>query len=248
MRYSINLAYGVARAILWSGGWYWRAPLLPALAAPFREEAQAMLDLIGQPLPETQLLYLIAASALAAILAIRIAYLETPKAIPTSASIQKIRNDFYIRVDIKNLSLSDLDGMMCQMISIKPIIDIHAADHIDSRLVLTTQNRLRYWILQGNGALPQKRWHLDAAAKQIEVAQINTVDNRITIYHESGQEIMARVSTVFELMLSGMHAGGPVTFWVWCVCDGIDEEPVILLAKDKFDYLALQQFPVHELV
>lgn len=130
MRYLLHFIYGVIKALLWSGGWYWRIPfiilLLPVIYFQQTGHLIPGIDLGSGK----QWLYLSIIMGLFALgLAARIASLETPKITATfeqgklpCEQISSYKNGTQKRLfsfNIKNISGRELDQCLVKIIDFK---------------------------------------------------------------------------------------------------------------------------------
>lgn len=241
MRYSVCLVIGFARAIFWSGGWYWRLPLLVGFLPGVRQEVQPVLELFGLADTPSHWFYIFASVGAAIIFAVRISYIETLRIYPLRIIKYRDRDKLKFRIQVKNKSLSKCQGILARIIRIEGFdfgLDQLDLNLPDTPFVLLTQERARY---TNSKEVPddRHRWSLSQGEeKNVEVFWTCIDRLVLNIPHQSGEQELTISDMTMKISLSG--AGRPVEFWIcYFEHDGVE---TALLLRDSFDFLVMAQF------
>lgn len=225
MRYGLYLVSGFFRAIFWSGGLPWGIPKLLIIigalppAVGFGQQARTIVNFIFNiPVEEIESwwFYIGGFVAIGAVLAARLAYLETTRICLDGVEIfNDGANIEWVRVGIQNISYRSVNAdFAVRLLSIDRWPEYSYDQPIDLPIVLTSQERMRHGI-DNDEAIQYGKMNLDAGAppKKIELFQVIN-KSKIEIRHQGGTVRMTLGNHLMKY--EALASGSKIIFYIKC--------------------------------
>lgn len=179
MHYWADLAKNIAKAVLWSGGWYWRLPALVALIPSNREPVEPYLKMVGLGDISNWAFGAVGAIALAAVCAVWLSIAITPRIKFGHPTLRPATDGDLIG----RLPISLPYGRETARITLR-LINLDDTDFDGVEYGLMTERRLQR-VLSGE-ARYAGLINLDSSPKNIEVIRYVNSKFRLVLEHETG--------------------------------------------------------------
>jgi hypothetical protein len=199
MGYRASFFLGFIRALFWSGGWYWRLPLVAALLPAVREDAAPMLAPVGLDQAPWWYFALFALGSLALVCACRIAYLETPRVRFGRLIVAQDDEAVHVRISLRHLSFRPVNVVF--RAEARTMDGRRIQDPVNPAVLLTKQ-RFERWRATAD-LTPPMRVMLDLEEKELVLCLVSASDGAFTIPHENGWWKLPNASCLLVVSVSG---------------------------------------------
>jgi hypothetical protein len=238
-----QILLGAFRALLISGGAYWRVALAPIFIPALKnyEWAVAVLTALGMEQIPNWYFYIFALSGAVLILSFRLALLEIARVKIIGLKAEKLNDRTYLYIVLKNISSKAVTDIKASITSSEPSLSFTKNPKL-LPIVLTTQQRLSRQ-REEIEPVPQRRFSLGGQdVKKIEVfSAVSALEGEIE--HESGKcKIRLFPKYLLTITLNGTNSNLECKIYIISSDENGKEKWRAFLIRDAAD-----EYVFHEL-